>query len=124
MAERKDILKTYEDLVDKLTTLRDGRQVLVDRALLAIAKELNDIDFIINEVEAELEIATDEVKAKVLELEETCEGEKFMAMYVKGAERWDTSKLKGYAIAHPELLELRSYGEPSVRFKKVSRKKE
>ena len=39
------------------------------------------------------------------------------AVYVKGRESWDTKKLNGYAIAHPEILVLKKIGDPSVRFK-------
>lgn len=120
--ESPELLKPYEDAVDKLETLRTGRQVIVDKVLEAVKAELEEIDSLIADAEKELESAIEVIKEKTLEVGETQEGEKFMAVFVSGATRWDTSKLEGYALAHPELMALKSIGEPRVTFRKITRK--
>lgn len=60
---------------------------------------------------AELEAA---VKAGVMAHGATVKGARLQAVYMKGRESWDTSKLGGYAAAHPEILQFRTFGQPSV----------
>ena len=49
----------------------------------------------------------------------TAKGVHLMAVWAKGRETWDTSRLAGFAVAHPELLELRKIGEPTVAIRAI-----
>jgi hypothetical protein len=57
---------------------------------------------------------TEDIKAEVKELGASVKSDYFHAIYVKGRVTWDTSKMDGYAVGHPEVLFMRKEGEPSV----------
>ena len=57
---------------------------------------------------------TEDIKANVKELGASVKSDYFHAIYVKGRVTWDTSKMDGYAVGHPEVLFMRKEGEPSV----------
>ena len=59
------------------------------------------------------------IKQDVLEHGETVKGEHLQAVWNKGRTSWDTKALKGYAVVHPEINELRKTGDPSVTIRKV-----
>ena len=65
---------------------------------------------------AELE---QKVKAAVIETGGTVKGQFLMAVWAKGRVSWDTTALAGFAAAHPEILQFRRIGEPSVSLRKV-----
>lgn len=64
---------------------------------------------------------TAEIKRDVVAEGKTVKGDYFMAVYVKGRDGgWDTAKLQGYALAHPEILTAKKpNGAPSVTIRKV-----
>jgi len=64
---------------------------------------------------------TAEIKEAVKECKESVKGSYLHAIYVKGRDGgWDTPKLEGYALAHPEILTAKKPdGEPSVTIRKI-----
>lgn len=58
-----------------------------------------------------------EIEAEVLKMGESIKAEGIDAIYNKGRESWDGKILKGYAVAHPEILAARKVGQPTVSFK-------
>jgi hypothetical protein len=58
-----------------------------------------------------------EIKEAVLEHGSTIKGEDLMAVWSKGRTSWDTKKLDGFAAAHPEILQFKSSGKPSISIK-------
>jgi hypothetical protein len=54
------------------------------------------------------------VKESVIAGGESVKGEFLHAVYVKGRTTWETKLLDGFAAAHPEILQFRKVGEPSV----------
>ncbi len=65
---------------------------------------------------AELEA---EAKAQAIKSGESIKGAYLMAVYAKPRVTWDSTKLDGYAAAHPEINAFRKVGEPSVSFRAV-----
>tara|TARA_Y100000310_G_C20699211_1_gene828110 strand:- start:1012 stop:1377 length:366 start_codon:yes stop_codon:yes gene_type:complete len=65
---------------------------------------------------------TADIKQQVLAIGHTVTGESHQAKWVKGRTSWDTRALTGYAIAHPEVLELKKTGNPSVSIAPVKGK--
>jgi len=59
------------------------------------------------------------IQSDVLELRQTIRGEFLQAIYRKGVVTWDASALREHAIDHPEILELKKMGKPSVRIAEV-----
>jgi len=62
---------------------------------------------------------TEEIKAEVKALGTSVKGDHFQAVYVKGRVTWDTSKMDGYAVGHPEVLFMRKEGDPSVTLRRI-----
>lgn len=66
---------------------------------------------------------TEEVKSEVLKAGKTIKGSYLMAVYNKGrAGGWDSAKLEGFALVHPEILKAKKPdGEPTVSFRAVGK---
>lgn len=64
---------------------------------------------------------TEEIKADVLAARTTVKGKYIMATWNKGrAGGWDSAKLEGFALVHPEILKAKKPdGEPTVSFRAV-----
>ena len=62
---------------------------------------------------------TEEIKAEVKAIGASVKADHFQAVYVKGRITWDTSKMDGYAVGHPEVLFMRREGEPSVTLRRI-----
>lgn len=116
-----DKLGSLFDYIDHLTQQKNE---LMDAAIPDEIKE--KIKGIEDEYDLQLRNAQDEIidlqeriKAAVLYYGESIQGGTVKAIHVKGRESWDTKALDGYAIAHPEILSLKTVGDPSIRFKKL-----
>ena len=70
-------------------------------------------------VAANIESLESEIKDAVKTSGETVKGDFLMAVYAKGRTSWDDKGLSGFAKAHPEILEYRKQGEPSVSIRGV-----
>jgi len=55
-----------------------------------------------------------DIKQMVIDHGATVKGSFLMAVRNKGRTTWDTKKLAGYALAHPEINELKKVGKPTV----------
>ena len=58
----------------------------------------------------------EEISSQVIVVGETVSSDEAMlqAVYAKGRTSWNNDSLTGYAVAHPEILDFRSVGDPSV----------
>ena len=78
-------------------------------------EETADIQDRIKEIEAEIE-------TEIINRGESVKSEYIDAIYNKGRESWDGKILKGYAVAHPEILAARKIGNPTVSFRLKNQK--
>jgi hypothetical protein len=60
-----------------------------------------------------------EVKRETLRLGVSVKGTQLHAVYTTGRVNWDDAFLQGYAAVHPEILQARKEGQPSVSIRKV-----
>jgi hypothetical protein len=88
-----------------------------------IKQHLRDID---DEFAPQLEAINNErsqieaeVRNDVMVSGESVKGDFYRASYVQGRTLWDTKALDGYAAAHPEIVQFKKEGAPSVRISKV-----
>jgi len=117
-----------EHILDQLNRLTDLRAA-VDLTRLdyeskraGILKQVQaELDAIQAEYEPLLEAAEanaaaleSEIKNGVLLRGESVRNEHFQATYVKGRVSWDNTGISEYARAHPELMQFRKEGQPSV----------
>lgn len=118
--EKLDRLAHLNGIVD------EAREKLEQAKAFYLAPVQDDINRATRIYEGVLDAVQDEaaslkreIDAEVLDVSATIKGERLMAVYTKGRETWDGKKLAGYAIAHPEILEARKVGKPSVSLRAV-----
>ncbi len=126
---------SHEDVTSKLKRLAD----------LRAAQDLTRLDYeskraeILKKVQAELdalegeylpllEAADDnasglaeEIKNDVLLGGRTVSTDVYQAVYVKGRVSWDNAGINEYAESHPEVLQYRKVGQPSVQIREVGK---
>ena len=119
----KELMATYEDRCDQLALLQAEYARRVDVVMAAIKDELDALDAELKPILDSANMSKAEIEAELKEAVlidgATIKGARMMAVWAKGRETWDTSKLAGFAVAHPELLELRKVGEPTVSIRAI-----
>lgn len=122
-----------EQMLDKLSDYQAQRalieiqkQELVDSVYTPeIKARLQEIDAEFaakyEGVDANILTLTEEIKQAVLINGESVKGTYLHAVYAKGREGgWDGAKLKGFAMAHPEIMAAKKPdGEPTVSIRKI-----
>jgi hypothetical protein len=61
----------------------------------------------------------EEIKSETLALGQTVKGTRLMVVWAKGRSSWDGKLLDGYAMDHPEILQAKKIGEPTVSIRSV-----
>ena len=121
--EIKALLDDYGHLQDRIASDRNDKDALLERYLGERYGEYVLGEAEINESLSNTEATASALKAKIVELAksagESVAGARYRATYVKGKVTWDDKGLIGYSKAHPEVMELRTTGEPSVRVEAV-----
>lgn len=121
-------LNLYADIKAQGDVLQLQKAELIKAATPEIPAEVQQrLDEIEAEFSGKLEALTAnlatleaEIKAEVIAGGATVKADFYQAVYAKGRTSWDTKSLDGYAVAHPEILTMRTVGSPSVSFRKVS----
>lgn len=121
-----DKLDRLAELQAAPDAIRLQKQALIDTILTdEIKAKLAEIDAEFAEPLRAAEVLaaelSEEIKAEVLAVGATVKGSHLMAVWSKGrAGGWDDGKLRGFAMAHPEILQAKKPdGEPTVSFRKV-----
>lgn len=118
-------LDRYAEFVEKSDELQKQMQELIDRVPVPqeVIEQWNSIkaEFqpMIDAANAAKDALLEEIKAEVLTAGSTAKGSKYMAVWNKGRESWDGKKLNGFAMAHPEILQAKNVGEPTVSIRRV-----
>lgn len=117
--------------LDKLADMQAERDVLamskqaaIDAVItLEIKAQIADIEAeyapILEAADLQIQAKTNEIKRLVITCGESFKGTFLHAVFAKGRVSWDTKRLDGYAVAHPEIAAMRSTGEPSVSIRKI-----
>jgi hypothetical protein len=108
-------------------SLEAQKQALIDQVLPPeIKSRLNDIEAeFVQKAEAaaaNIESLESEVKAATLAHGESVRAAGIQAVWNKGRQSWDSKGLTGYGEAHPEILQFRKEGDPSVTIRRASGK--
>jgi hypothetical protein len=122
--EVRHALERMGNLIDQRTAMQLQMGMLRDEILEQVKPELLALDAEwapnLNLVQDAIVKVEGEVRAGVLQLGASVKGTRFRGSFVRGSRRWNSDKLDGYALAHPEILEcLEEEGKPSVRISKV-----
>lgn len=114
-------IEQYEEIADRLETLETGYEVRVRDACKDIQDDLDELTASIETAKDELKSLRESISEDVLSVQDTLRGENWMFVYNKPAIRWRTADLPGYALAHPEILELRYEGEPRMSVRRITK---
>jgi DNA polymerase-3 subunit epsilon len=118
------------DRLGELKSQRDGlaaeKEARIDQAVTPEVKAVLaaiDAEFTHKEegLRVDIEALEAEVKAGVLGYGETVRGKYLSAQWVSGRITWDRRGLDGYGRQHPEVLQFRREGSPSVRLQPLRR---
>jgi len=120
----KQLLDTLAEYQAQRDLIELNKQLLIDEILTPeikariheIETEFADKINGVNNNIAELETV---IKREVIEYGNSVKGVHLHAIYNNGRITWDTKSLDGYVKAHPELLEFRKQGEPSVSIRRI-----
>ena len=120
-----DKLDRLADLNAQLERLDGDKQALVDQVLTPEVKaRLAEIDA---EFERKSEAAGDkissleaEIKGETLAHGGTVRGAQYQAVWNKGRQSWDDRGLGAYSESHPEVLQFRKQGEPSISIRRMT----
>lgn len=118
-----DNMKRLEDIRREIDQTRINRAQAVEQVLAPVIDEKRRVEMTfdtrISELEQKALNLENLIIDEVLKRQEGMKGEFLQAVYSKGRTTWDAKRLDGYALAHPEILELRKTGEPSVTIRRV-----
>jgi len=115
-------MNDIEILLDELAQLRHNAARLAEMKREAVPAEVQQI---LADIDAEFDpeiartntaisSAENEIKELVIENGATVKAAGLQAVYAQGRVSWDTDKLDGYAVAHPEIKQFKTQGKPSV----------
>lgn len=126
--EIQEVVKSKLDLIAEYQAQKDAlnlqKQEIIDTILTP------EIKVRIAEIEAEfagkgevadsnIAVLTAEVKQAIVEIGASVKASFLHAVYAKGRVSWDAKSLDGYAVGHPEILNFRKEGDPSVAIRKI-----
>jgi hypothetical protein len=127
---------TREHVAEKLKRLTDLRAAAdvtrldyeAKRAeiLKQVQAELDGLEAeykpLLESVDENIDSLEKEIKTDVLLHGESVQGGTFRAVYTQGRTSWDNSGIEKYAKQHPEVLQFRKQGPPSVSLRVVDQK--
>lgn len=119
-----DIVAKLDEL-DSIRTAADVTRVDYEAKKAEILKKVQaELDALDEEIKpllnvSELRVAEleEEITQEVLKHGATVKGTRVQAVYYKGRISWDSKSLDRYAAAHPEVMQYRKQGEPSIQLR-------
>jgi hypothetical protein len=117
-------IEKYSDIGFGIDLIHQEKQALIDTVLTPEIKEkLAEIDAEfdpkVEEIVQQKSMLESAIKMEVLEAGRTVKGTYHSFVWSKPRVSWDTKALDGYALAHPEIQQFRTEGNPSVSVRKA-----
>lgn len=124
--QKESVLAKLERLAQLQAAVDVARMDYESRRTEILKKVQDELDAVEAEFKPALEAAETntaaleaEIKNDVLLRGESLRGSAFQAVYVKGRVSWDSGGMNEYARDHPEVLQFRKEGQPSVTLRKT-----
>jgi len=117
-----ELLNVYGEILAEIEAVKAAREKAYDEAIPPeVRKRLDEIDeeFAgrVGVAQTNLDNLAKEIKRLTVQVGHTVKGATHMAVFVKAAEKVDMTAFKGFALSHPEALELVEVGLPSVQIR-------
>ncbi len=114
-----ELINRWTDLQAAADLLRldkeNKRKAIITPEIQAQLDELDEeFDPLLEQALANVKSLAEDIKVAVIATGATVKGDLVQAIYTKGRVSWDTKALDGYAAGHPEIIQFRKEGEPSV----------
>ena len=118
--------------IDQLFQLIEDKNNLKEQQKQAIAsilspeqkKKIEEISLAFfhreQSLEIEMNFLEEQVKNEVLQKKESTSGVFLQAIFNRGRVSWDSKKLDGFSVLHPEILNFRKAGKPFVSIRKTN----
>jgi len=107
--------------------LDQDKQTLIDQVLTPEVKaRLEEIEAEFGQkagaADTSIETLEEAIKSETLAHGESVRGAAFQAVWTKGRQSWDAKGLTAYSESHPDLIQFRKEGEPSVAIRRTASK--
>lgn len=110
--------------------LQEQQQLLDAIITPEMQKKINDItaeygakvEAVTINADTRVKLLKTEITTLVIERGQTVRGNYEMAVYTAPQPMWDAKALEGYALAHPEILQLKRQSEARVSFRVLPKK--
>jgi len=117
-------IEQYSNLTFGIDAIGQEKQALIDEVLTPEIKEkLAEIDAEfdpkVDELAQQKSMLEGDIKHEVLSAGRTVKGTYHSFVWSKPRVSWDTKALDSYALAHPEIVQFRAEGAPSVSVRKA-----
>ena len=110
---------TIKQLLDLLGDRNSKHDLLAAPYDAHIAETENEKSLATADLNREIARIRKQIRELVLDYGTSVRATWLHAVYAKGCTTWDSKLLKGYASAHPDVLQMRKVGKPSVSIRKV-----
>ena len=121
VAEKLERLSNLRGAADVARLDYESKRVEI---LKQIQAELDALDSeykpVLEAVEENIAVLENEIKTDVLLYGESISGGSYRASYTQGRVSWDSEGMTKYAASHPDVLQFRKQGQPSVSLRVVS----
>jgi len=112
LAELRTVIKDFTNEITKLVKCALSR-------CSDLKERYDEVQFAIGAITERENTLSEEIKEVVIKSGESAKGQYLQAVYSKGKTTWDTKALEGYAVAHPEVNQLKKVGEPLVSIRDI-----
>ena len=121
-------INDLSELESQINSLELQKQAQIDQIITPeMQSKLNmiELDFAasVRKIKENIENSKQRIRESVLRYGTTIKGTNLQVVFIRGSVTWDSNSLEKYAELHPEILEYRKEGKPSVRFRRIDNKK-
>jgi hypothetical protein len=120
------MLDQYAEQIDRRAAAVKIFERMEKEALMPVKEAMDTIakerERALSVIDDEIVTTTEAIKAEMLGVNhQTIKGAKFQAVYYQGKPTWNGEMLRGFALAHPEVIGCLNTGEPYVAIKPVTK---
>lgn len=116
-----DRIAELEDMIANVSEKAEQqkRELMPDDVRIAFDVIDEQVDEAVTAAANEIEFLKEATKAEVMLVGKTIKSTRYQAVWNKPRVKWDTDKLEGMIALIPAIAEARSFGEPSITFRRV-----
>jgi hypothetical protein len=114
----KQWLEIMADLQEQRLIVEQDKQQEIDAILAPVKDQLEEtesrVKVTLDQIDADIAKVDATIREEVLKVGASVKGSRLHAIWNKARVSWDNKSLEGYGVAHPEIFNFRTEGQPSV----------